>query len=59
MTEVSPIAFQRSRGVVEAGLIVAAGLLVAYWVLWWSARGLLGSRTTPAYFQVRGRLCAR
>ncbi len=50
MREVSPIAFRRSRGVVEAGLIVAAGLLVAYWVLWWSDRGLLASRTTPAYF---------
>ncbi len=35
---------------VEAGLVVAAGLLVAYWVLWWSDRGLLASRTTPAYF---------
>jgi len=35
--------------VVRAGLIVAAGLLVAFWVLWWSDRGLLASRTTPAY----------
>ncbi len=34
---------------VRAGLIVAAGLLVAFWVLWWSDRGLLASRTTPAY----------
>jgi len=37
--------------VVAAGLIVAAGLLVAFWVLWWSDRGLLASRTTPAYFR--------
>jgi hypothetical protein len=36
---------------VEAGLIVAASLLVAFWVLWWSDRGLLASRTTPAYFR--------
>ncbi|MGO9977389.1 MAG: hypothetical protein ACLP01_32200 [Solirubrobacteraceae bacterium] len=50
MAELSPIAFRRSRRVVEAGLVVAAGLLVAFWVLWWSDRGLLASRTTPAYF---------
>ncbi len=35
---------------VAAGLIVAAGLLVAFWVLWWSDRRLLASRSTPAYF---------
>jgi hypothetical protein len=50
MTEVSPQGFRRSRRVVKAGLIVAAGLLVAFWVLWWSDRGLLASRTTPGYF---------
>ncbi len=49
MTEVSPTRFRRSRRVVKAGLIVAAGLLVAFWVLWRSDRGLLASRTTPAY----------
>jgi hypothetical protein len=30
---------------------VAAGLLIAYWVLWWSDRGLVASRTTSAYFR--------
>ena len=51
MTDISPAAFQRSRRLVLAGLIVAAGLLVAYWVLWWSDRGLVASRTTAAYFR--------
>jgi hypothetical protein len=51
MTEISPAAFRRSRRLVAAGLIVAAGLLVAYWVLWWSDRGLVASRTTSAYFR--------
>ena len=51
MTEISPAAFRRSRRRVGAGLIVAAGLLVAYWVLWWSDRGLVASRTTAAYFR--------
>jgi hypothetical protein len=37
--------------VVGAGLIVAAGLLVAFWVLWWSDRGLVASRTTASYFR--------
>ena len=30
---------------------MAAGLLVAYWVLWWSDRGLVASRTTAADFR--------
>ncbi len=50
MAGVSPTGFRRSRRVVNAGLIVAGGLLVVYWVLWWSDRGLLASRTTAAYF---------
>ncbi len=50
MTEPSPAAFRRSRRLVAAGLIVAAGLLVAFWVLWWTDRGLVASRTTQAYF---------
>jgi ferric-dicitrate binding protein FerR (iron transport regulator) len=51
MTEVSPTAFRRSRRLVGAGLIVAAGLLVAFWVLWWFDRGLVASRTTADYFR--------
>jgi len=51
MSDVSPTAFRRSRRVVGAGLIVAAGLLVAFWVLWWSDRGLVASRTTASYFR--------
>jgi hypothetical protein len=51
MTDVSPTAFRRSRRLVRAGLIVAACLLVAFWVLWWSDRGLVASRTTAAYFR--------
>jgi hypothetical protein len=50
MTELSPTAFRRSRRLVTAGLIVAACLLVAFWVLWWSDRGLVASRTTAGYF---------
>ena len=50
MTDLSRTAFRRSRRLVGAGLIVAAGLLVAFWVLWWSDRGLVASRTTAAYF---------
>jgi hypothetical protein len=51
MTDLSRTAFRRSRRLVGAGLIVAAGLLVAFWVLWWSDRGLVASRTTAAYFR--------
>jgi hypothetical protein len=51
MTDVSPTACRRSRRLVRAGLIVAACLLVAFWVLWWSDRGLVASRTTAAYFR--------
>jgi ferric-dicitrate binding protein FerR (iron transport regulator) len=51
MSDVSPTAFRRSRRLVGAGLIVAAGLLVAFWVLWWSDRGLVASRTTAGYFR--------
>ena len=51
MTQLSRAAFRRSRRLVGAGLIVAAGLLVAYWVLWWSDHGLVASRTTAAYFR--------
>jgi hypothetical protein len=50
MNELSSAGFRRSRRLVAAGLIVAAGLLVAFWVLWWTDRGLVASRTTPAYF---------
>jgi hypothetical protein len=42
--------FRRSRRLVLAGLFVAAGLIVSFWVLWWSDRGLVASRTTSSYY---------
>jgi hypothetical protein len=44
------VRFERSRRRVALALGVAAGLIVAYWVLWWSDRGLVASRTTPSYY---------
>ena len=35
---------------VLAGLLVAATLIIAFWVLWWSDRGLVASRRTSAYY---------
>lgn len=34
----------------NAGLTVAACVIVAYWVAWWSDRGLVASRTTSSYY---------
>jgi hypothetical protein len=42
--------FERDRRLVIAGLVVAAALLVAYWLLWWLDRGLIASRSTGAYY---------
>jgi hypothetical protein len=50
MPEALPSKFRRSRRLVLGGLVVAAALIVAYWVLWWSDRGLVASRTTSAYY---------
>jgi hypothetical protein len=36
--------------VVLAGLVVAATLIIAFWVLWWSDRGLVASRRAPGYY---------
>jgi hypothetical protein len=44
------VQFERSRRRVAFALGVAAGLIAAYWVLWWSDRGLVASRTTPSYY---------
>jgi hypothetical protein len=46
-----PVAdFGRWRRRVVVGLIVAACLIVAFWVAWWSDRGLVASRTTSSYY---------
>jgi len=42
--------FERSRRRVNVGLLLAAGLLIAYWVTWWSDRSLIASRTTSPYY---------
>jgi hypothetical protein len=42
--------FVRSRRRVTAGLVVAACLIVAYWVTWWSDRSLVASRATSSYY---------
>jgi ferric-dicitrate binding protein FerR (iron transport regulator) len=47
---VSPTGSPRSRRLVLSGLILAAGLIIAFWVLWWSDRGLVASRRTSAYY---------
>jgi ferric-dicitrate binding protein FerR (iron transport regulator) len=46
----SPAQFERWRRRVIVGLVVAAGLIVAYWALWWSDRGLVASRATSSYY---------
>ena len=42
--------FEQSRRLITTGLVLAASLLVAYWVLWWADRGLIASRTTSSYY---------
>jgi len=42
--------YERWRAGVAAGLTTAAILIVAFWVLWWSDRGLIASRATRAYY---------
>jgi ferric-dicitrate binding protein FerR (iron transport regulator) len=50
MTPASAADFERSRHRVNFVLIVAACLIVAFWVLWWSDRSLVASRTTASYY---------
>ena len=50
MTPAFPGDFERSRRRVKAGLTVAACLIIAFWVVWWSDRTLLASRTTSSYY---------
>lgn len=33
-----------------AALLLAACLMVAFWVLWWTDRGLIASRSTSSYY---------
>lgn len=42
--------FDRWRPRVIACLIVAACLLIAFWVAWWTDRGLIASSSTPSYY---------
>ncbi len=42
--------FERWRVRVTAGLVLAAVLIVAFWVLWWSDRSLIASRTSRSYY---------
>jgi hypothetical protein len=42
--------FERWRPRVVVGLVVAAGLIVAYWAMWWSDRGLVASGATSSYY---------
>ena len=42
--------FERSRRRVAAGLLLAACLIVAYWVAWWADRDLVATRTTSSYY---------
>jgi len=42
--------FERSRRRIAAGLLLAACLIVAYWVAWWADRDLVASRTTSSYY---------
>jgi hypothetical protein len=42
--------FERWRMGITAGLITAAVLIVAFWVLWWADRGLIASRATGPYY---------
>jgi hypothetical protein len=42
--------YERWRVGITTGLITAAVLIVAFWVLWWSDRGLIASRATRSYY---------
>jgi hypothetical protein len=42
--------YERWRRPVVAGLVGAAILIVAFWVLWWADRSLIASRTSRAYY---------
>lgn len=42
--------FERGRRLVIAGLLVAASLIAAFWVLWCSDRALIASRPTAGYY---------
>jgi hypothetical protein len=42
--------YERWRAGITAGLITAAILIVAFWVLWWADRGLIASRSTRSYY---------
>lgn len=41
---------ERWRRRVIAGLILAACLVVAFWVLWWTDRSLIASRSSTSYY---------
>ncbi len=43
--------FDRWRRRVLACLIVAASLVVAFWVAWWSDRSLIASKSTASYYE--------
>jgi hypothetical protein len=47
----SPASFERWRRRVNAGLIVAGCLIVAYWAAWWCDRSLVASRMTSSYYR--------
>jgi DNA-binding MarR family transcriptional regulator len=43
--------FARWRRLVIVCLVVAALLLIAFWVAWWADRRLVASRSSPSYYQ--------
>jgi hypothetical protein len=45
---------KRSSRRVIGGLILAACLIAAFWVLWWTDRRLLATRTTASYYAFEG-----
>jgi hypothetical protein len=42
--------YERWRMWITAGLIAAAVLILGFWVLWWSDRSLVASRSSRAYY---------